>query len=581
MGVPGFFLWLVKNYKNKHFIIKKSSLNNEDDNIIINELNNIDYFLIDTNCMLHPVCFKVLADNPKIHDINKLQRKMFTACIEYLEKIIMIADPKKGVYIAIDGVAPIAKIKQQRSRRFKSVHDQELFNNIRKKHNKEIPFFWNNSCITPGTKFMKQLDSIITEWAKKYSKKHNIEIIYSSCYTPMEGEHKLLQFIYEKKEYDYNYVMYGLDADLIFLTLATNKNNIYLLREANQINKKTQGFNFVSLRIMRDAIYNSFIKTLKNEEEFSDENIMIDKERVIADFIFICYLMGNDFLPHLPSLDIYGNAIDTLILKYIEIYYDLREYIIDRNNNFSINYNFFFKLIRELSLIEEQTLVESTQIKKRFHKPKSSDPFDIEMAKIENVMFKVKDPVRLGYDGMDEFRERYYKHYFNVLPNEINCFANKMVSHYLRGLKWVSLYYFDTCPSWDYYYPYDYPPFITDIYNYLLNNNEKNIFTNINFQKGTPLKPYEQLLCVLPKQSSYLLPKCLRKIMLNLNSSVVHLYPTKFEIDLINKHKYWMGIPQLPQLEIDNVKYIYKKYSNKLNFEENSINNIKNILIFK
>ena len=61
----------------------------------------------------------VLAENSKITDINKLQRKMFTACIEYLEKIILLAEPKKGVYIAIDGVAPVAKIKQQRSRRLR------------------------------------------------------------------------------------------------------------------------------------------------------------------------------------------------------------------------------------------------------------------------------------------------------------------------------------------------------------------------------------------------------------------------------------------------------------------------------
>jgi 5'-3' exonuclease len=575
MGVPGFFLWLTKNYKKERFVFKKSSLSQDDP--LLEKVKNIDYFLIDTNCMLHPVCFKVLAENKKVTDINKLQRKMFTACIEYLEKIIYIAEPKKGVYIAIDGVAPIAKIKQQRSRRFKSIHDRDLYNNIRKKHGKEIPFFWTNSCITPGTKFMRQLNQIIIDWSKEFSKKHKLEIIYSSCYTPSEGEHKLLQYIYKNKEKNYKYMTYGLDADLIFLTLATGLEEIYLLRESNQINKKSSGFSIVSLSIMRNAIYNSFITELESNKEYSDENITLDKENIIRDFIFICYLMGNDFLPHLPSLDIYENAIDTLIMKYMECYYELREYIINKNN---INWKFFKMLVEELYLIEEETLVNAYSLKRKNRfSCKSTDPYDIEISRIENLMFKIKDPVELGKGQLSEFRERYYKHYFHVKPEEIDDFSKNMVYEYIKGLKWVTLYYFDSCPSWDYYYKFDHPPFIFDIYNYV--KNKDNIFEDISFQLGEPLAPYEQLLCVLPKESNFLLPKPLRKLMLNVNSSLTHLYPSRYKIDLINKKKYWMGIPELPSLEIDLIRNTIKKYYKKLSIEDLEYNKIKNIYNFK
>ena len=575
MGVPGFFLWLTKNYKKGRFVFKKSSLSQDDP--LLEKVNNIDYFLIDTNCMLHPVCFKILAENSKITDINKLQRKMFTACIEYLEKIIHIAEPKKGVYIAIDGVAPVAKIKQQRSRRFKSIHDRDLYNNIRKKHGKEIPFFWTNSCITPGTTFMKQLNQIIIDWSKEFSKKHKLEIIYSSCYTPSEGEHKLLQYIYKNKDKNYTYMTYGLDADLIFLTLATGLEEIYLLRESDQINKKTSGFSIVSLSVMRNAIYNSFLTELEGNKEYSDENIVLDKENIIRDFIFICYLMGNDFLPHLPSLDIYDNAIDTLIMKYMECHYELREYIINGN---IINWKFFKMLIEELYLIEGETLVDAYSSKKKYRSScKSSDPYDIEIARIENLMFKIKDPVELGKGQLTEFRERYYKYYFHVESDEIDEFSDKMVYEYLRGLKWVTLYYFDTCPSWDYYYKYDHPPFMYDVYNYIKDKND--VFMDIKFELGQALAPYEQLLCVLPKESNFLLPKPLRKLMLNVNSSLTHLYPTKYKIDLINKKKYWMGIPELPSLEIDLIKSTIKKYYKKLSTEELEYNEIKNIYYFK
>ena len=97
---------------------------------------------------------------------------------KYIEKIISVADPKVGVYLAIDGVAPAAKIKQQRSRRFKSVHDREMWDNIKKKHNKPVDKFWNNSAITPGTEFMERLHYKILAWAKK----RKVVFIYWWCY---------------------------------------------------------------------------------------------------------------------------------------------------------------------------------------------------------------------------------------------------------------------------------------------------------------------------------------------------------------------------------------------------------------
>ncbi len=207
----------------------------------------------------------------------------------------------------------------------------------------------------------------------------------------------------------------------------------------------------------------------------------------------------------------------------------------------------------------------------------SGDPYEIELFKIDNLQFKIDDPVLLGSDNMKEWRKRYYLHYFGCTTDEsIEKFAKKLVKSYIIGLKWVSLYYFDKCPSWEWYFPYEHPPFMSDVLYYM-----KDIdLNNIIFKEKEPLKPFEQLLCVLPQQSCYLIPKCLQKLMRNANSSLSHLYPIDFQQDFLNKPKYWMGIPMLPPLEIDLVKYVYSKYTKELCKEDIFRNRICDEYIF-
>ena len=262
-------------------------------------------------------------------------------------------DPKIGIYIAIDGVAPVAKMKQQRYRRFKSISDKKLWDSIKRKHNKPITeTFWNNSAITPGTKFMEKLHIKILE----YIKNSNRNIIYSSCYEPSEGEHKLLQFI--KSNLQYSYVIYGLDADLIFLSLASQSDKIFLLRESSELDsilRKKSNEQDSILKNDQDSILKneqeSMLKNKSNEYKYVNIELMknyifkiiqnkivfiLNKNNVINDFIFICYFLGNDFIPHLPSIDIYDSkcGIDYLLEIYIKVIKIVSyEYLIEINNN--------------------------------------------------------------------------------------------------------------------------------------------------------------------------------------------------------------------------------------------------------
>jgi hypothetical protein len=285
--------------------------------------------------------------------------------------------------------------------------------------------------------------------------------------------------------------------------------------------------------------------------------------------------LGNDFLPHLPSLDIHKDGIEFLIKYYVKVLDEESDYLLDIITK-NINQKFLANLLNKLSLKEEEIL-KNNYGKKRFQRCESSDPYDIEVHKIENLQFKIEDTIQIGSDNQVEWRKRYYKHYFGCESEEsIESFVKNFVKNYLIGIKWVTEYYFDKCPSWDWYFPYEHPPFLSDINLYL----KDNIMNDIKFTVGKALKPFEQLLCVLPQQSNYLLPSKLKNLMTNTKSSLAHLYPLDFEQDYLNKSKYWMGIPLLPSLEIDLVKHIYNKYKDELTKEDEFKNRLSDNYVF-
>lgn len=556
MGVPGFFLWLWKKYKKEHFV-----LNLKD----IKEDFKTKWLCLDANCLLHPKCFEVLAENPNYTNTGVLENKMMNKCIEYIEKLYSDIRPTEGLYIAIDGVAPVAKIKQQRSRRFKSVQDREMFDRLKKKHGVEITRFWNNSAITPGTNFMSKLTSKLIGWAKKQS----YPIIFSTAQTPMEGEHKILDFIRKREKDNKNgpYTIYGLDADLIFLGMATQRKDIYLLREANQLDrtKNEEVLNIVDLEKMKDCLVSEIRGSLTEDE---DNSCKLSDQEIINEFIFMGYFLGNDFLPHMVTLDIYTNGIPDLIKNWVECYQEKYQTIVKiENKKVVLNQEMLLLFIKKLADKEEEILADLPN-KKHYKRPLSSDPYEKAKQIVETLRFRVKDPIKIGEDDFESYSKRYYQHYFYDDSLETRI---EVAFHFIKTILWSTKYYFEGCPSWDYYYPFSFAPFIKDLVEAL----KAMDLNKIKFYLGKPLKPFEQLLTVLPPQSAYLLPRPLQTLFKDKKSELLHLYPLSFQQDFLHKRQYWQGIPLLPHLDIKLITDTYKKYEKRLKEDDKKMCNVK------
>lgn len=550
MGVPGFVAWLYHNHKSTNFIFKKLFRTHNNDNIRVNSVQNL---LIDANCLIHPKAREVYMDNLHLVETNLelLENKIIKAVISYIELLIEETKPTKLIYIAVDGVAPMAKIKHQRIRRFKSIYDQKKKEEICNKFNKPIIKEWNTAAITPGTLFMDKLTKSILNWISITKYKN---IIFSSSYTPGEGEHKIVQYMRNNNLHNDVSIIYGLDADLLFLSLAINKPKIYLMRETSQMeidgSHFEEGFSYLSIDVLGDTIYNAIVKQINNDKEY-------DRIRIISDFVFLCYFCGNDFLPNIPSLNIkphnrkIQNGINTIVESYADVMHDSEEYLIE---NMQINKKIFIKILEILSEIETEYFKDVYNIKRHFINCRSNDPYEMEKHNYdENIIENYYDPIQLGNpnDDLKTWKTRYYKHYHNIdikpdNPNDNSL--NNILEEYIKGLVWTTYYYYDKCKDYEWYYDHHHGPFISDLKNYIERfpnkfKNYENIYKIDGVWFENQIKPLQQLLLVLPHESSFLIPSSYR--MLLFGNRLKKYFPDKItdlKVDYINKIKGWQNI---------------------------------------
>lgn len=580
MGIPGIFRELSKKHKS---IIRKVK------NVV--EEREIDFLFFDFNCLVYHVLRKIEKTHQDLLEkgkITKFENELIKGVNEYLEEIICdVVKPTKLVYIAVDGVVPRGKMLQQRTRRFKKIKDfRELEEPLKKKHGITTKI-WNNSAISPGTEFMKKLSKAIKKAIEedKFCRHAKIRIIFSDSSVPGEGEHKIYPYIRQIKcTDDCRFVIYGLDGDLMVLSMLTEKKHVYLLREpanATSLVKEMQEEPFILIDIM--DLFDKLKAEFGGEKGFR------------GDFTLISFFGGNDFVRNLPHTRVRERAgkadgLTYMLDCYKRIRDDFDEPLVsigsydDHPANPVINTAFLKALFAEFGKGESYRL-RGLDMRRKNDKPfnRPDDENKTEYQKEYDLYYrteyiKVTHPEREKYFTLlnrvnysaprDVWKDEYYKLFFDVSPKEQKIEFMKMINeatnNYLKTIVWSLKYYFDGLPpSWDYFYPFRVSPFASDIQRTL--NRIKNINTHYRFELGHPMQPLQQLLFILPPQNNTLLPRPLRTLTTSTTSPILDMYPIDFDLDVVDGLKREYSEALLPEPEFDRLIEAYDVVAKKHN----------------
>jgi 5'-3' exoribonuclease 1 len=602
MGVSGLLRDILKQYPSIHLPAPHPKI-------------KIDYLFIDFNAFIyntiHAFPKDVVYDFTKNKDTAAYEEELVKLVIKNtLELVNKVCKPSKLLYIAIDGPPPMAKMVQQRERRYKTPLMEQLFK-------KDDPTKiiegakYDTTRVTPGTHLMTMLNKEFTKIvnAGKFGK---IAVVFDGSNIPGEAEHKYLKFIEDiEASPDDKFVIISGDGDAILLSLRFPNKSVYIMQSVpksalEDLYPAEQQYAYLDIKRFIDSVYDFYegspqkggkIK-LSNAEKKLIEHLRAPKSNKVSaqvntnqrqkqkkefliDYVFMSFIEGNDFAKPIYFLKYSTDNMRTPlgIYRFQRKFNPNFRLIRFKDGQAYINQQNFAAIINRLAKIEEEKIAE---VKQRLEKKISSPPFVRNKNKpdsLEHKMFTNQDHILHAefvkqYDflfnnkSFAEFKNKYYEYFWNEPPTPENIAA--ICKNYLDILLFNIRYYYGTGLSWTLNYHAVAAPLPSDLATFLQENPK--YYDEVQLEEGEPVHPFVLLAYVMPPQSMKegIIPKAYRDALLK---KYPEYFPEKIDLKLlVPGGKLIYMEPMLPSPPISILKEVLETVKlTKLEKERNEL----------
>jgi 5'-3' exonuclease len=453
--------------------------------------------------------------------------RLIARVCDYVGVVVATAQPSALLFISIDGMPSTAKVQQQRRRRYCSALEASV---------SASPVVWDTNAISPGTPFMGRLAIALAAMCAKESG-WAAERVLSDSLAPGEGEHKIIEYIRtHPPPAGTTDLVYGLDADLIMLSVLEST-PISLMRETQAFEQAPdksaarRPFTFMDITQFRVVLRSH----LASEYGISGDD-------AVHVYVFLCFFIGNDFLPALSFLKLQEEGLETIMSAYRQCE-DSGSILIKTGSSYKINYHMLWRWMEVLQKTEDAAFMAVHNAYVRSHRA--------QLLRQSNRRIAYVDPSANMFARASAWRLDYY-HYL-LDPSADSPCVEHACRQYLEGLQWlVDLYFHQAIHAPGWYYSFNYSPTILDIYNYMTSQLSALPAAHAPATLKAAYARHEipdtelLLLAILPPAS---LPVDLRPIATDPRYGAVHLFPRSFPLQMYLRRQAWECPPLLPQVD--------------------------------
>ena len=489
-----------------------------------------DILLMDFNCLIYQCIRGPTVPQYTSAGRAEWEKAVLKAVTEYTTTVWSVAGKPPKVFIGVDGVVPMAKIRQQRLRRFKSrwLAAAEQAAGVRRPGEEQ----WDTNAITPGTEFMEKLGLALRDLASKHS-----GWAVSGADEAGEGEQKLMAWVRANTGLvsGKQVTVYGLDADLIVLSLIGVAREVPSVAGWNLLRELAE---FESKRSPDDLFACLDVQQLLGVVCPAGQN----PKDYILEYTCGMSFLGNDFLPHSLSVKMKDTGHETMVKTLAELHRAGLRLVVDG----VVQRKACAELVRAWAVDEEVHICRGFEHKYKMRPMAPRNDRERLMADTENLPIEWKAETCLWrmYSGLiPEWRDVYRQAWLKEATEK------QVGAQYEAGLQWIMDYYLGRPVSYSWYFPWSVPPLWGDLVDQFSTGSTGFVAP----VASSPVAPQEQLAMVLPMESWWLIrnPK-LRALPLK----APVFWPASFGFFSAGRRWLWECEPEIPVIGVERLRQL-------------------------